>query len=381
MYLNIVEELKEKIINGEFPADEPLPTQIEFAKMFNTSEITSRRALMELVNEGLIYRVRGKGSFVNKDFGKATDIQNGDNTYQKIKRIYFVYPNISLQALSHRFYQELMDGINERCKQVNIDFQLWNIGKQGNIPDEDDAGFIILTHVQGSKEISLNMIEMWKKENRKIVTVHFYYPHLRIPYVVIDNLTGGYLATQHLLSLGHEKIGIILTGKSLIEINQEFSLRMEGYKLALSQHQIDFNSSYVSFATGNLETEEMGYEGMKSLLEIRNPPTAVVVTSDYKAFGAMEAAKDHGLRVPEDISIVGFDDTPFGKYSSPQLTTINQNSLKLGKRAVELLVENYQHQLNDSILKDEIVPELVIRESTKVVSEMENMNYQKHKQQ
>ncbi|WP_077620281.1 GntR family transcriptional regulator [Bacillus sinesaloumensis] len=361
MYLYVAEELKKQIYNGDFPVDQPLPTQIEFANIFKTSEITSRRALTELVNEGLIYRVRGKGSFVK--INKAEEHTNSESEVE-IKRIYFVYPNCSLNLLAHPFYQELLDGINEGCEDKDVEFVTWNIGKQGKLPDDKNAGFIVLAQGQGSEEISLKMLEGWKNENKRLVSVHFYYPHLKIPYVIINNVTGGYLATQHLISQGHEKIGLILTGRSLIELNQEFSLRMQGYKLALSQHQLPFNPSYVAIAEGMQETEEMGYECMKKLLDLDDPPTAVVATSDYKAFGAIQAALDYGFKVPEDISVIGFDDIPFGKYSSPPLTTINQNSLKLGKRAVELLVDEYDKSDKEDILKDEIAPDLIVRGST-----------------
>lgn len=358
MYVHVLEEIRKKIINGEFPVDQPLPTQKEFAHIFNTSEITSRRALTELANEGYILRVRGKGSFVKN---AAND--SSVNLLQ-IKRIYFVYPETSLQVLTHRFYQDLMDGIYEASKEKDLQFLTLNMGKYDQLPDDKEAGFIVLPHVQGSQEISIKTLEAWKNEGRKIVTVHFFYPHLKIPYVVINNITGGYLATQHLISHGHEKIGIILTGKSFMDINQEFSLRMEGYKSALLQHQIKFDTSYIYVAEGNYETEEMGYKGMKALLSLKEPPTAVFATSDYKALGAIQAAIDSGLKVPEDISIIGFDDISLSKYSTPPLTTINQNAKHLGKRAIEILVDEYNDKDNDDLLKDEIVPELIVREST-----------------
>ncbi|MBS4197000.1 GntR family transcriptional regulator [Bacillus sp. FJAT-49870] len=360
MYVHVLENIKNMIINGEFPVDQPLPSQKEFADIFNTSEITSRRALTELANEGYIFRIRGKGSFIKK-------IEDDEETKKlKIKRVYFVYPDAPLQVLTHRFYQDLMDGIFSSCKEKGIQFLTWKIGENEKLPDDNQAGFIVLPHVQGAQEISVKTLETWKMKEKRLVTVHFYYPHLKIPYVVINNITGGYLATQHLISCGHEKIGIILTGKSFMDINQEFSLRMEGYKSALLQHQIEFDPSYIYIAEGNSETEEMGYKGMKALLSLTEPPTAVFATSDYKAIGAIRAAIDSGLKVPEDISIVGFDDISLAKYSTPPLTTFNQNSQNLGKRAVEILVEEYNKKENEEeILKDEIVPELIIRESTR----------------
>jgi len=356
MYRTIVDDLKRKIADGAFDPNEPLPTQVEFAKIYNTSEITTRRALTDLANEGYIYRVRGKGTFIRLE----------PNALPKekalaLERMYLAHSSIPLRTFNHRFYGDLVAGIQEICEEHGIRFHLWDIGRNASLPEKDEkTGFVLLPNVHMNPDI----LERWKEEGRKLVTVHFYYPQLRIPYVIVDNLTGGFLATQHLLSLGHRRIGIVLTGKSFLEMNQEFSLRLQGYRLALSQYRVDFDPGLVSVIEEDEESAEMGYAGAERLLSLPNPPTAMFVTSDYKAAGAMQAIKDRGLRIPEDVSVVGYDDTLTSPFLEPGLTTVNQNTLSVGRRAAEMLLFEWNDYEGGRFMKDEVVPKLIVRDST-----------------
>lgn len=371
MYETIYEKLKEQILEGKYPLEKPLPTQIELAKIFNTSEITSRRALVELANHGIIHRIRGKGSFINPSV-----IQKIENEKNQIRKVYFVHSGVPFQFLSHRFYIDLLDGIAHKCKMGNIEFHVWNYSRKGEPPNQKGIGLIILNNNKDDS-ISLEVLDRWRREKRPLITAHFYYPHLQIPHVVINNVNSGYLATQHLIAQKHSNIGIILTGNSLLDMNQEFMFRLEGYKLALAQHHISLATENLVIVSGTNESEKMGYEGMERLLSLNNPPTAVVATSDLKAYGAIEAINNAGLKVPEDISVIGIDDIPLSKYYSPALTTINQNSFKLGERSVELL-EEYAltlHEEHGELLKDEIAPELIVREST---APLASASYQKN---
>ncbi|MDF2814733.1 MAG: GntR family transcriptional regulator [Paenibacillus sp.] len=352
MYQHIMNDIKRKISAGELKPHHLLPTQIELAKEYNTSEITSRRALSDLVQEGVVYRVRGKGSFVCENPSSAGA--------QKIRTIYFAHRNYEVNTFNHPFFTDMFEGIKQVCDENEIAFYMWDIGENYELPDDPESGIILLTMSDG---FDLTRLTAWQEEDRRIITVHFYYPHLGIPYVIVDNLTGGYLATQHLLSLGHKRIGVILTGKSIVDLNQEFSLRLQGYRLALSQHQVPFDSDLIAVMAGDQERVLMGDEGFKALMALSDPPTAVFATSDYKAIGAINAARSLGMKVPEDVSIMGFDDVKTSEYSYPRLSTINQNTRKLGERAAEILLFELKDGEN-RLVKDEIVPTLVLRDST-----------------
>ncbi|GAA3413382.1 GntR family transcriptional regulator [Paenibacillus hodogayensis] len=359
LYKTIYTDLKQQILSGKLTPNTPLPLQGEIARQYNTSEITSRRALTELAKDRLIYRVKGKGSFVMEHAGNIPEHADTGS----MDKVYFIHPRSNSHNFNHRFFSDMFEGIHECCERNGIAFSISEVDEDLRLPDDRNAGFILLTHVPNAREFSLDTLSRWKEEGHKVVTVHFYYPHLRLPYVISDNLTGGYLSTQHLLALGHERIGIILTGKTQLELNQEFSLRLQGYKLALNQHRIPLDPELVVTVDGQQEREDMGYAGFRSLMALEQPPTAVFATSDTKAIGVLRAAQDMGINVPGQMSVVGYDNLAVSPYLSPPLTTIDQNARQLGIRAVEMLLLE-QAEDKDYLVKDEIVPRLIVRGST-----------------
>ncbi|MFC4598665.1 GntR family transcriptional regulator [Cohnella hongkongensis] len=356
MYQVMIDDLKAKIRSGKYPQGWPLPNQQELAKQYNASEITSRRALTELVNEGYVYRVRGKGTFV-----RGPEAEEEKMGSLPVRHIFFVYHNLSVDSLNHRYWSDMLEAMREVCEENGIDFYLWAVDERYRLPEKPGAAYVLVTPPHNFDQKS---IEAWRDEGKRLVTVQFYYPHLSVPYVVADNLTGGYLATQHLLSLGHRRTGIILTGKSVVDLNQEFSLRLQGYRLALQQLQIPFEPELVCVMDGPFENAEMGYQGFKKLFgRGGEPPTAVFVTSDLKALGALKAAQDMGLEVPRDVSIIGYDDLRISAYTYPHLTTINQNTAQIGRRAIEILLRELPRNPGE-LVKDEIIPRLVVRGTT-----------------
>ncbi|SFJ33260.1 LacI family transcriptional regulator [Paenibacillus sp. UNC496MF] len=356
MYQYIMDDIKRKIETGRLKPHDQLPPQIDLANQYGTSEITTRRALSELVLAGYVYRIRGKGSFVQE--------HSAPSGAQAMREIYFVHRDHDATNFNHPFFTDMFQGIRDVCARNGIGFHVWDMGEDYALPEDKQAGIVLL----GNPSFDLSRLAAWQTEGRKIVTVHFYYPHLGIPYVIVDNLTGGYLATQHLISHGHRRIGIILTGASILELNQEFSLRLQGYKLALSQHQIPFDPELVSVVSGEVESTSMGRTGFKQLMALPNPPTAVFATSDYKAMGALNGARELGLIVPEDVSVMGYDDVLISALTNPGLSTVNQNTRKLGERSAEILLFELKDAEVRSV-KDEIVPALVIRGSTGPVME------------
>ncbi|MDF2725473.1 MAG: GntR family transcriptional regulator [Paenibacillus sp.] len=352
-YQQVFNELKRQILHQELAPGTPFPSLEQLSEQFRTSAITVRRALADLVEEGLIYRVRGKGTFVRDGSASPALFPGG------LKRIYIGLPGLKSILVEERYYSDLLEGIDHYCSRNGLELFCWNYDSKPEFPDGDDVGVVLVPHPL----FPVDRLQRWRTENRRLVTVHFYYPHLEIPYVIIDNLTGGYLATQHLLTLGHKRIGIILTGDSLYDMNQEFSLRLQGYRLALQLNHVAKDERLVVMMPGEKETERMGYEGMHQLLGLEEPPTAVFATSDVKAIGCLQAMEDRGIRVPEQMSLVGFDDIRLSPFIYPGLTTINQNTYQMGVRAAELLNERMS-ETESSLTKEEIVPSLVIRGST-----------------
>jgi LacI family transcriptional regulator, repressor for deo operon, udp, cdd, tsx, nupC, and nupG len=173
--------------------------------------------------------------------------------------------------------------------------------------------------------------------------------------VCVDNLAGGRVVTEHLLALGHRRIGYI-TGPIVEWDNTE---RHKGYEQALRARGVAPDPEWV--VRGD-SSSRSGTDAMRRLLALPRPPTAVFCYNDASALGAMRATHAAGLRIPEDISIAGFDDIDLAAHFEPPLTTVAQPKLDMGVRAVEMILTLLR---GEGPVEDSVLPgRLVIREST-----------------
>ncbi len=166
------------------------------------------------------------------------------------------------------------------------------------------------------------------------------------PYVLIDhqgigdyarsvgatNWQGAYDATRYLIGLGHRRIGFI-TGALDLGCAVD---RLSGYQAALSDHNLPSDPALIT--TGDFHRPQ-GFAGAQALLDLPDRPTAILASNDEMAFGAMEAARVNGLRIPDDISVVGFDDIPQASVVHPPLTTVRQPLHEMGRAATQMLLQ------------------------------------------
>jgi len=175
------------------------------------------------------------------------------------------------------------------------------------------------------------------------------------PAVGATNWQGGYDATTYLIQLGHRRIGFI-TGNQRLGSAVD---RLAAYRAALADHGIDFDPALV--VEGDFQ-QPSGYQGACALLALPDPPTAIFASNDIMAFGAMEAVRNHNLRIPEDVSVLGFDDIPQAAHVHPGLTTIRQPLEQMGRLATRMLLK----KIGDPDFageRIELPTTLVIRES------------------
>jgi LacI family transcriptional regulator len=181
-------------------------------------------------------------------------------------------------------------------------------------------------------------------------------PNLDIPTVGATNWSGALAATKHLTDLGHRRIGFV-AGRPELSCSQA---RLGGYQAGIASAQLDFDAELVT--PGNFDYTS-GVKAGARLLQLSDPPSAVFAASDEMALGVYEAARKQGLRVPENLSVVGFDDLPQAQWASPPLTTVHQPLEEMGRFAVHTVLR----LLSDGHLestKVELATELVVREST-----------------
>lgn len=263
-----------------------------------------------------------------------------------------------LPDIANPFYAELVSGIQQRALAAGSTMLLCTT--EGD-PEREEQYLSLLRakQVDGVLVDGLVLpperIAGFVRDGLPIVCLDRDIDSTSVPLVQVDNRLGARLATEHLLSLGHTRIAHV-AGAPGLRISDE---RVEGYRDALAAAGVDDDPALV--AVGAF-TEQGGYEAMRALLAA-SELTAVFAANDLSALGVMHAVAESGRRVPDDVSVVGFDDLRLAGHTTPPLTTIHQPAFEIAQRATQLLldlagggeVEQRLHLLE---------PELVVRGST-----------------
>ncbi|NJC82708.1 LacI family DNA-binding transcriptional regulator [Planosporangium mesophilum] len=181
-------------------------------------------------------------------------------------------------------------------------------------------------------------------------------PTLDVPTIGATNWAGGLVATQHLIGLGHRRIGFIAGPPRLLCSRA----RLDGFRAALEAAGVEVDEELIK--PGDFY-HSSGFEGAAALLDLHRPPTAIFASSDQMAFGVYEAVRRRGLRVPDDVSVVGFDDLPEACWSPPPLTTVRQPLVDMGRLAARAVLRLAQGETLETP-RVELATELVVREST-----------------
>ncbi|HWR41892.1 LacI family DNA-binding transcriptional regulator [Sporomusa sp.] len=176
--------------------------------------------------------------------------------------------------------------------------------------------------------------------------------------VILDNYAGACLATEYLVGQGHRRIALINGPRDVLLFQDRFA----GYKDALAKAGIALDENLIIH---DIHSWDDGYQAMVKLLALPEKPDAVFATSDPKAIGAIQAIVDAGLAVPQDISVMGFDDSDPARMTVPLLTTVAQPFYEMGAKACERLIKNIEGKRNMKPKIDVFPAELVIRKSVK----------------
>jgi LacI family transcriptional regulator len=276
------------------------------------------------------------------------------------KMIGLVVPDIG-----NNFFADLAKNIENECQKSDYSLILANannsLSETVNYVDQfisRGVDGLILAFYSDEKQGNKNqLVDKLNRYDVPIVTVDSWIKGLNMPGVSIHHSQGGFIATKYLIDQGHKKIGCI-TG---MRGNYSSDRRLKGYKLALKEAEIKTNDDYI--VEGDYQYQS-GYEGAIKLIE--KGVTAIFACNDLMAYGTYQAIKEKQLRVPNDISVIGFDDLLFSKMLSVPLTTISQDITVLGNKAASLIID----YIKNGISKHEfqrLEPSIVIRESTKTI--------------
>ena len=258
------------------------------------------------------------------------------------------------------FFAEMAKAIEDYCFEQGFIAVLCDtddqpekaIGHLDLLYEQRAAGFVVVSPGQ----ITPRLQELLDAGNQ-IVVVDRALSTLRADSITSDNYEGGYQAVEHLLELGHRRIGFVISNLA----HETIQGRWAGAQDAMRAAGVPIEPLLV-FTEGD-ELPGSGYEGAASILRHKNPPTAIFAFNELMALGVLRFAYEQNIPVPKHLSVIGFDDMMMAKYSTPSLTTIRQPKNELGQKAAEILLRRVQG--DDSPIERLTLPtELVVREST-----------------
>jgi len=182
---------------------------------------------------------------------------------------------------------------------------------------------------------------------------------LELDSVVIDDYKGAFMATEHLLSQGYKRIAHISGPQHL----KNFHDRLKGYLAALRANKIEVDQSLIY--DGNVSIDS-GRNGTKHLLSLKNPPDAIFATEDFTALGVIKELKQRGIEIPQQFGVIGFANELFGEHITPTLSTVDQQTIQMGRSALDLLLNIIEKREIEGHAKQKIVldPILICRESS-----------------
>ncbi|MBA3943071.1 MAG: GntR family transcriptional regulator [Herpetosiphonaceae bacterium] len=352
LHAQLVTYFRERILDGTLPPDSQLPTEIEIARTHHISRNTVRQAMSTLVHEGLLNRVQGSGTFVRHISASRPKLQHVE------KRI-----GVVLMYASDQLSMELLIGIDQAAKsrgyQVSFTCSMESSTQQlrdiERMQAERVSGLIVFPV---SNETDNPAIARLQGGGLPVVLIDRYLPDCITDYVVADNFAGAYRATEHLLILGHTRIGFTYSHDRLATTS--IRDRRDGYRAALRDHGVPYDERLVfGYPTAGEFSDDEPYI---AFLSQPDRPSALHVSTDLEVPILFTAASRCGLRIPEDLAVVGFDDLSFAPYLSPPLTTVAQPRMEIGLRAAHLLINRIEG--NPEPPKHIVVPtNLVVRDS------------------
>ena len=319
----------------------------------------SRSTVSRVINDRPNVRedVRKRVLQVIEDTGYHPNAAARSLASQRSWTIGLILPHSVSFFFTDPYYSHLTKGIAQACNQYDYTLALFLVAskqdEEGIFPRVSRRGLLDGVIIQSGHHGDQGIIGRMLDARIPLVVAGRPFRSDNVSYIDIDNVNAAYNAVGHLIRLGHQRIATI-TGPASSAVGID---RVEGYCKALVERGREVDEALI--LEGDF-TETGGYYAMQKLLSAH--PDAVFAASDVMAIGAMRAMRDAGLRVPEDIAIVGFDDLPIAAVSDAQLTTVRQPVVQFGVKAVEILIDLIENGLQPPrhIIMD---TELVIRKS------------------
>ena len=349
----LVEDLKRKILSGEIRPGDKLSSENELAREYELSRQTVRKAMDILRGEGFIYAEHGRGTF-------CSDMVKQEGTSGNVA--------VVMTYLSDYIFPHIIRGIDEVLDKEGYSILLKSTHNYRKVEakcleelvKKNIDGLIIEPSKSQIAFKNYDIFAMLERYQVPFVFVQGVYHGMEDkPYVLLDDEKGGYLITKYLIEQGHRKIAGFFKADDMQ--GQE---RHRGYVRALQEAGIWYNPSLVVwFHTEDMQS--LPFEMTREFVKKEEEIDAIVAYNDRVAIEIFKALDAEGIRVPEDISLTGFDDSEFAKNLKVPLTTVRHPQSKIGEVAADLLVKLMKgHAVEEEKIHIVMEPELVIRNST-----------------
>lgn len=346
LYIQIADIIRKKIKEGILKKGDELSPEYDLAKALGVSIGTLKKALSILVKEGLIYRRPKLGTFVGRKSEEFAKLY--------IKNILFILSN---HRIPDHHYSVLFSGIEEACRENLFNLQFYSFYDE----KFDNLKFILKNNLDGiivAGRIKKNLVAFLLKEKIPFVLIgemaekwnKFYY----LPRIIVPIEKIIYNATDYLYKKGHRKIAFIGG-----DIKFPYYFKMYyGYKNFIKKKRL---REIFLYKEGEIDREDEGYQITGEI--IKEKPDSILCGNDLIAIGCIERLKEEGLKIPDDVSVMGVGNLSVSNFCFPSLTTIDMNTFLLGKRAVEFLKEIKGEKRNKKEIWDKF--EIIERESVK----------------
>ena len=351
-YYTLMEELKQAIMSGSIKPGEKLPSENELSDRYHISRHTVRKALSILINEGYIEAEHGRGTFCSQRMGHMKNSRNVAVVTTYISD--YIFPRLIQgmdKVLTENGYSIILKNTaNSRTKEERV---------LEDILTKDIEGLIIEPSKSQIYCKHTNLYAMLDQYEIPYVFIQGIYSQMiDKPHILMDDCKGGYMVTKHLIDAGHRKILGIFKADDF-----QGKERHKGYVKALQEAGIAYDPDMVVwFHTEDRKTKPAMM--MELFLEQKVEMDAVVCYNDQIAIEVIRCLQRNGLRVPEDISVTGYDNSVIAE-GTVGLTTITHPQEKLGEMAAELLLEKIRKVPEEkSRIPRLIQPELIVRGST-----------------
>ncbi|MCM3724884.1 GntR family transcriptional regulator [Neobacillus cucumis] len=363
----VKQEIKSSILDGTFQPLQKISSESELMKQFGVSRHTVRAAIGELVNEGWLYREQGAGTFCAD---RKMDHRLTSGGKQKNIAIIttfisdYIFPSIIRGAESylsrHGYNVSLFSTNNDHENEKRI---------LERILSEPFDGVIVEPTKSATSNPNINYYLNIERQNIPYIMINAYYEELEPLSITMNDEKGGYIQAEHLIQLGHTNIvGFFKTD------DLQGAKRMKGFIKAHRNYGIPINpNGIVTYNTSEKATKPL--EALAKFLSLDREvrPSAVVCYNDELAISLLDVLREKNIRVPEDLSLVGFDNSFMGKLTEVKLSTIDHPQSKMGETAAEIIVDLLKEkhgQQKKSAGKENrqsiiFEPKLIVRNSTK----------------